>query len=182
MKLFDLKYDGEASAYVERISNVPEGYSREEAAVSYSLELFNEKICGFAIACNFLKDVTANSFSHSEIDNRSLSQLYFLKPDLHLISAAVSLTCPPAESDEKANLKKPQGLSNQSKWLGGTLIYGSGQKEMKFRVLDIFYTWAKNANTTPFVLDRVIYMCKSGNTPYGKLVGSNEERNHKLFK
>jgi len=182
MKLFDLKYDGEASAYVERISNVPEGYSREEAAVSYSLELFNEKICGFAIACNFLKDVTANSFSHSEIDNRSLSQLYFLKPDLHLISAAVSLTCPPAESDEKANLKKLQGLSNQSKWLGGTLIYGSGQKEMKFRVLDIFYTWAKNANTTPFVLDRVIYMCKSGNTPYGKLVGSNEERNHKLFK
>ena len=119
MKLFDLKYDGEASAYVERISNVPEGYSREEAAVSFSLELYNEKICGFAIACNFLKDVTANSFSHSEIDNRSVSQLYFLKPDLHLISAAVSLTCPPA-GDEKANLKKLQGLSNS---LNGWVVH-----------------------------------------------------------
>lgn len=182
MKLFELKYNGESSAYIERISNVPEGYSHEEAAVSLSQELVNEKICGFAIACNFFKDVTANSFSHTEIDNRSISQLYFLKPDLHLISAAVSLTCPPAEGDKKLNLKKLQGLSNQSNWLGGTLIYGCSQKAMEFRVLDIFYTWAKNANTTPFVLDRVIYMCKSGNTPYGKLAYSNEERTYKLFK
>lgn len=188
MQFFDLEYNGDVNKYIAAIGEVPSGSSMERHAVSVIQKLVSQNICGFAIACNFLKDVKANSFDHKDLHNRTIPYLFFLKPDLHLISAAVDVACPPSaknslegRSAEDQNISRLQNMAENSAWLGGTITYGQNREAMKMRVLDIFYTWAKNARTTPFVLDRIIYMCQSGNTPFGKLKGSNEDRSRKLF-